>query len=136
MTWPTKKEKYMKVIFNINVERIVVGFLVNIPLFFGIILIYSNPQVVNFQTFISLILITISVIADVIIFYFRYMIQRHVLGHNDNQLRHIGNTISHLANKTYKAEEIVEIMEPMRQSALTENGMLKMINELNKNDKK
>ena len=125
----------MKFIININVERIVIGFLVNAPLFLGIILIYSSPQLFNSQTFISLILITISTIADVIIFYFKYMIQRHVLGHNDNQLRHIGTTITHLANNTYKAKEIVEIMEPMRKSALTESGMLKMINELNKNEK-
>ena len=125
----------MKFIININVERIVVGVLVNIPLFLGIFLISSNPQLFDSQTFISLILITISTIADVIIFYFKYMIQRHVLGHNDNQLKHIGTTITHLANKSYKAEEIVEIMEPMRQSALTESGMLRIINELNKNDK-
>lgn len=40
-----------------------------------------------------------------------------ILENNSNQLHHIGTTISHLANKGFSPEQIVESCKPMQESS-------------------
>jgi len=58
-----------------------------------------------------------------------------ILENNSNQLHHIGTTISHLANKGFSPEQIVEACKPLNESSERIKDLLEQV-KFKKNESK
>ena len=66
--------------------------------------------------------------------YFETKKTQLILENNANQLHHIGNTISHLANKGFAPEEIVKSCKPLEESSERIKDLFREIKQRKKND--